>query len=328
MPIPVFHCPPQRGWPLVGLSLLFFLLCLPADGKQEFFPFLGEVTTDRVNVRAGQSVNFETLYQLNKGDQVVVVARAFGWYKIRLPTMAKSYVSEKYVQFLNNKSARITADEVNIRGGAGINHTVLGQLPPGTEVRILEKLEGWYRIEPVEGIYGWVTDEFVKFASQSIPPMPNLKLYASQSTTPVVQEPPAAPSVIVIAAEPLKAGASTDDTTPPKHLPIQKREALGQPKTIEKPAATASLIPKKTSTMPEVVTMAGYLEQQNGLEFKDIQYRLVNNNNQPSYYIQGLQHALDKFLHYKVTVEGTVKTNVQSQDSYPVIIVSKIQLVL
>lgn len=306
MPIPICGCPPQRRWPCVGLSLLFFLLCPPADGRQEFFPFLGEVTTDRVHVRAGQSVNFETLYQLNKGDQIVVADRAFNWYKIKLPTTAKSYVSDKYVQLLSNKSARITADEVNIRGGAGITHTILGRAASGTQVRILEKLEGWYRIEPVEGTYGWVTAEFVRFAAQDIPPTSGLRLYARQPISGGPEEPPAAqaPSLVIV-QEPMETGALTAATTSQEILPM----------------------PKITSPMPEVVTVMGYLEQHHGLEFKDIQYRLENNS-QPSYYIQGLKHALDKFLHHKVTVEGTVKTNVQSQDSYPVIIVSKIQLVL
>jgi hypothetical protein len=45
----------------------------------------------------------------------------------------------------------------------------LAQLDKGTKVRILEKLEGWYCIEPVEESYGWILDEFLTFKSNVVP---------------------------------------------------------------------------------------------------------------------------------------------------------------
>ncbi|MBN1869877.1 MAG: SH3 domain-containing protein [Candidatus Omnitrophica bacterium] len=156
----------------------FFLLCLSVTiglghqhlvyGEQEIFPFLGEITADQVNVRAGQSANFERLCQLDTGDEVVVVGKEYSWYKIQLPPTARSYVSKTYIQYLGQSAGGIVADRVNIRAGAGTHNTVVGQLEKGEQIFIKEELEEWYRIVPVAKSYGWVAEQYLKFKSVDV----------------------------------------------------------------------------------------------------------------------------------------------------------------
>jgi SH3-like domain-containing protein len=165
----------------LGLSLCF------AQGggvhaQQEFFPFLAEVTGDQVNVRSGQSANFERLCQLKKGDEVVVLEKGYSWYKIQMPPTAKSFVSKKYVQYLGPNAGGVTAERVNIRAGAGIHYTVLGQLAKGEQIYIEEELDEWYRIAPVAESYGWVTEKFLSFKSS------NVDEYQSAYTRPAIVE--------------------------------------------------------------------------------------------------------------------------------------------
>lgn len=136
--------------------------------QEEFTPFVAVTTGDNVNVRAGQSANFERLCQLRLNEEVLVVDKEFSWYKIQLPPSAKSYVSKEYVQFLGQNAGGVIAESVNIRAGTGIHNTVLGQLSQGEQIFIQEDLEDWYRIEPVQGSYGWVYDEFLVFKSKDI----------------------------------------------------------------------------------------------------------------------------------------------------------------
>lgn len=135
----------------------------------EIFPFLAEVVKEKVNVRAGESENFEKLDTLKKGDQVIVLGKSYSWYKIQLPKTAQSFIVDKYITLLKDDLAEVNADRVNVRAGSDINRTVLGQLQKGSQVRILEKMEGWVRIEPIEKSYGWVLDEFLVFKSKEIP---------------------------------------------------------------------------------------------------------------------------------------------------------------
>ncbi|MCK5179544.1 MAG: SH3 domain-containing protein [Candidatus Omnitrophica bacterium] len=136
--------------------------------QQKFFPYLAEATGDQVNVRSGQSSNFERLCQLSKGDEVVVLEKGYSWYKIQLPPAARSFVSKEYVQYLGQNAGGVTAERVNIRAGAGIHFTVLGQLAKGEQIYIEEELDEWYRIKPVAESYGWVADQFLNFKSNDV----------------------------------------------------------------------------------------------------------------------------------------------------------------
>lgn len=155
--------------PLIGLSLFLLLTCGFAWAKEEF-PYLAEVTEDNVNVRAGQDKSFESVGRLSKGTEVVVVGKEYGWYKVKLPDAAKCFISSKYIKGHGGGIGEVTGNRVNVRAAAGEKFTSLGQLQKGTLVRIRDKTNDWFQIEPLEGIYGWISEEFLKFKSKIIPP--------------------------------------------------------------------------------------------------------------------------------------------------------------
>jgi len=142
---------------------------LPGFAESLEFPFTGQVTAKDVNIRAGQDKSFELLGNLNQGDQVVVVQQSFSWYKIKLPEKASCYVHRKFVHLLQDQVGEINADRVNIRARPSLNAVVIGQLSKMTKVRIKDAKEEWYQIDPVEGVYGWVMEEFVAFKSKEVP---------------------------------------------------------------------------------------------------------------------------------------------------------------
>ena len=264
-------------------------MCLGHAGsvyaQQEFFPYLAEATGDRVNVRSGQSANFERVCQLNKGDEVVVLEKGYSWYKIQLPPAAKSFVSKKYVQYLGQNAGGVTAERVNIRAGAGIHFTVLGQLAKGEQIYIEEELDEWYRIKPVAESYGWVADQFLNFKSNDVAE------YRSRSySRPVVDEDLFAP----VEEEP------------------------------EEEVAEAQAVEEQDT---EKFSAVGYVEAYEDKDNDGIRYKIVVNG-RPICYIQGVNHMLGRFMHHKVSVEGTVNTKLQSKYAYPVIIVLKVRLML
>ncbi|MBI5415968.1 MAG: SH3 domain-containing protein [Candidatus Omnitrophica bacterium] len=149
-----------------GAIFVSFLVLFPAvPGQTETFPFLAETAADHVNVRAGQNQNFERLCRLDKGEEVIVLEKVFGWYKIQLPGRVPVYVSDKYVGRLDNIYGEILVDRVNARAAAGVQATIVGQLKKGDRVRVLARREGWYTIEPPPQVFGWVAQEFLKFKS-------------------------------------------------------------------------------------------------------------------------------------------------------------------
>lgn len=158
---------------------------------QENFPFVGEITAKTVNVRAGQSTNYESLCQLPAGTLVVVVDKNFSWYKIKLPSNAESYVSNEYIKRLTDTIGEVTVGRLNIRSRMDTNSSIIGQIKRGAKVRILDSSDGWYKIDPLEGSYGWVAQELVQYKSAAVPPpkvveLPSRNIY--RKSDPVTEE--------------------------------------------------------------------------------------------------------------------------------------------
>jgi uncharacterized protein YraI len=160
---------------IVFLSLMLFCPSTLVWAK-EHFPFLGEVSSDKVSVRAGQNVNFERVDILAEGTNVVVYDEQYGWYKIQLPSTAKAYIRIDYLALENDTIGKITGNRVNVRAGRGVNSSALGQLEKGKYVRLVNKMDDWFQIVPVEGMYGWVHTDFVRSKSDTIPSMESLGL--------------------------------------------------------------------------------------------------------------------------------------------------------
>lgn len=153
---------------IVVVLTVAFLVPVPAFAAQESFPFLAQAINERVNVRAGQSQNFEKIYQLEKGEEVIVVGKDFSWYKVKIPPGTYVYISDKYVRLVSIMEGEIIGDRVNVRSSAKVESTILGQVEKGSRVRVFDKIPGWYKIAPPAQVFGWVADGLVKFKSRDI----------------------------------------------------------------------------------------------------------------------------------------------------------------
>lgn len=155
---------------IVAFSL-FLAIAVTANCQegQDKFPFLAEINTDNVNVRAGQNINFERLTRLSKAQEVVVVGKSYNWYKIKLPDNAECFISEKFIRPRIDDVGMVTANRVNLRAGASEKASIIGQLHKETRVRIKGLSQGWYKIEPLEGAYGWIEEKFIVFKSNQVP---------------------------------------------------------------------------------------------------------------------------------------------------------------
>lgn len=149
---------------LTGILLSTFSL---ARAQQTIFPFVGEIRAQDVNIRAGQSENFESLYRLSRGDKVIAVDQVFGWVKVHLPAQADAYISADFVKALSMARGVVTGKRVNVRSRPALDRFPLGQLKKGDEVVIRETLDGgWYKIVPPADFYGWIREDLIAFKSR------------------------------------------------------------------------------------------------------------------------------------------------------------------
>jgi len=77
-----------------------------------------------------------------------------------------------------------TAETLNVRGGAGINHPIITQLPRGTRVQRLETANDWFRIQTPDGRTGWISARFTQpeGAPPAPPAPPTVKLRVTATT--------------------------------------------------------------------------------------------------------------------------------------------------
>ena len=283
------------------IAVLAIILLAPVFvfAAQESFPFLAQAINERVNVRAGQSQNFEKLCQLDKGEEVIVVGRDFSWYKIQLPSRAYVYVSDKYVRLVSNMEAEITGDRVNVRSSANVESTILGQLEKGLRIRIVEKRQGWYKIAPSAQIFGWVADGLLTFKSRDITTYRPKGEEREESPVPA-------------------PGSEVNETSQTEQPPA------GAVSPATAVSVTADQLPQNLKT----VSVTGVLRLlPSRRDNTDVSYELLIRN-KPAYFIQGPRAMLDEFVRYTVIIEGTLNADLESQFPRPVLNVARIQLVL
>ncbi len=154
------------------LSLLLSLIPAGCILAQEFTAFSGQITGQGINVRTDATVGSTVICTLVKGELVDVVGEAHGWYKIRLPKEAPSYIKKDLLECNNVNadfaakpdrclSAKVIKERVNIRLAPTESSWILGKVQRGTVVNIISERGDWYKIHPVYQSYGWVNKQFI-----------------------------------------------------------------------------------------------------------------------------------------------------------------------
>jgi hypothetical protein len=128
------------------------------------------------------------------------------------------------------KKSFLTGQEVNaallnVRSGAGENHSVVGQLNRGDKVEVLGEKEEWAQIKARDGLSLWISRPLVKlpeFPTEPVRPRPPPRAIEppAPEPAPVPEAPlPPAPEVVVVPPTP----------EPPPVQPVQPEEPRTQP---------------------------------------------------------------------------------------------------
>jgi uncharacterized protein YgiM (DUF1202 family) len=133
---------------------------------EEFKPFPGLINTDNINIRSDATVNSKIICNLSRGKPVEVVLERYDWYKIRLPKTAPSFIRKDLVTLIDEKTAKVAHDRVNIRLGPNEDSWVLGQVDKNEVIAVLDIRGQWYKINPTNNSFGWVYKKFVDKLTQ------------------------------------------------------------------------------------------------------------------------------------------------------------------
>jgi len=149
------------------LAVVFPLTVSLAGEAKPKPPFVGEVTGDRVYVRAGDGINYTVLTVANRGDKVKVLGQRFEWYKITVPQNCTVWVHKSLLETSpDGKEATVTRDRVNIRARPSLRSDVMGQLPRGAGLKVVDRDGEWVGVAPPPQAAAWVHAKFVKKAPE------------------------------------------------------------------------------------------------------------------------------------------------------------------
>ena len=119
-------------------------------------------------LRREANVNSESLGYYRNGKTVTLLARQGDWYKVSVDGKT-GYMMAKYLKVtadMHNGTARVFnangGSYVNFRSRASLSANVIGTVPVGTTVKVLEKTTDWTKVE-VNGKTGYISTWFLKF---------------------------------------------------------------------------------------------------------------------------------------------------------------------
>jgi SH3-like domain-containing protein len=152
-------------------------------------PFIGEVSTSRLNVRIQPKVDpaSTVVAVLSQGDQVTVIDEKDGFYGIASPRDAWTWVHSRNLQTEGDGVATVQ-NEAHVRSDSRVNAPAVGTLPSGTKVRIVREYLGWCKIDAGEALKFWTSKKHIKPLKKQ-EPTPEVKPPAAAEPAPAAPQP-------------------------------------------------------------------------------------------------------------------------------------------
>lgn len=149
----------QNKPPVLLLFILFNIF---------FFSFLldttattGIINTDNVNIRSGPDINYGALGSLQQGNQVEILGRENNWYQIKTEQF-NGWVRNDLINVQKEYQIQVTANEVNLRSGPGINYDIVDSVNQGEIFTLLDIAGDWYQVRTPAGLQAYIKAEFTE----------------------------------------------------------------------------------------------------------------------------------------------------------------------
>ena len=142
----------------------------------------GTVSASTLNVRSGPGTSYDKVATLSSGAPVEIVEELDEWYHIQADPVtgyvSKEYVTVEQVQQTAGQPAQepdsqpaadgktygmVSASTLNVRSSPDTSAAKVSTLSSGAQVELLEKLDGWYRIEG-----GYVSADYILVLDSSM----------------------------------------------------------------------------------------------------------------------------------------------------------------
>jgi hypothetical protein len=126
-----------------------------------------EVTGNRVSLRAAPELNSVFLDRAMKGDSLVLADDSNAeWLGVFPPESVDLWVHSEFIR--DNK---VVPEQLNIRSGPSLNHSVVGVVERAQELTIRGEVAGWLRIAPPKGSVAWISRQYAEIVGAAKEPV-------------------------------------------------------------------------------------------------------------------------------------------------------------
>ena len=132
------------------------------------------VTGNNVNLRSEPKSNAEILKQVSVGVELdarfsthVSGLIVDEWVRVTPPQEVNFWIYSALVE-----NGEVNVAKAQIRSGAGLTFSVVGQVERGTKIVERGRVGDWIKIAPPEGTYAWISGKFVEVVAPPPPPPP------------------------------------------------------------------------------------------------------------------------------------------------------------
>lgn len=138
--------------------------------EKRSFPFEGDVTVERLNVRMFPKGDANSIITsvLGLGDKVTVVAEKDEYYQILPPRGSTVYVTARNIKRDGDKGVSMQ-NEVPVRLDSRVNADVLCTLKENETVKVLGEHMGWLKIEAPSAVKYYVGKKYVHLGAEVLP---------------------------------------------------------------------------------------------------------------------------------------------------------------
>lgn len=148
----------SNGWARIGSGEWVSAAYLSETNPNAIQTKTMYVTASALNIRTGAGTNYRVLRSIPQGTKVTVYEEKNGWGRIGDGQWSSmKYLSTSAPAPKPTKTMYVTASALNVRSGAGTNHSVRRTISKGTAVTVYEESNGWSRIGNGE----WVSSKYL-----------------------------------------------------------------------------------------------------------------------------------------------------------------------
>ena len=136
--------------------------------KSEYDDIAVAQVDNYVNVRSTPSEDGEVVGKLYNNSAATVLATEGDWYQIHSGNV-EGYIKAEFLvvgnadlaKSVGTRVAKVNTQTLNVRVDASTDSRILGQVPDGEELTVVDEIDGWTKVSIEEGD-GWVANEFVE----------------------------------------------------------------------------------------------------------------------------------------------------------------------